>query len=462
MSYIKHRSAASKNNLMVHHKNTTLINTILLCPFTFFRRLNHYPLFILLFTCLGIATKPLLAQTLSFDSRYVIHGYSNQAVGQFGVELINLVTVPANVIVSPASDTNAAGSNKKFLFYNSSQLRNVANGLLLFIGSAFLSSSFTFAYHEYGHGTRAAAVGFKPFYGHGSINTEADINAVLSGSIKTYDNFLSFYRASLFNTGGFTFAIPEKTLFTPLTDELNNNGWDGLLLTGGLNNEMLFTEFIEDELYGNSGHIGFMLPYLSGKLSAQSYGTGTGVFNDLTNIVNFYDRRGYNIDSDMITNASVVSFWGSAMSYQLIYQFFRTLAGKSSRFTPWQYRGFQLPNTSFYMNRAGLSYKIRSGYRWQEWRFPFALEHVFEGEKRTELSFGAEKSFGKTTPMIEATIGKRLELTLDMSYRQNRWLMFTGGYALYDQRNLHGERFIPSLENGPTYHEFYLKTSVIY
>jgi len=86
-------------------------------------------------------------------------------VGQFGVELVNLATVPADLIVGP--DTSSTKGDKKFLFYDSRQLRNVANGLLLFIGSTFFSSSFTFAYHEYGHGTRAAAVGFKPFYATG-------------------------------------------------------------------------------------------------------------------------------------------------------------------------------------------------------------------------------------------------------------------------------------------------------
>jgi hypothetical protein len=122
----------------------------------------------------------------------------------------------------------------------------------------------------------------------------------------------------------------------------------------------------------------------------------------------------------------------------------------------------QLPNTLFYMNRAGLSYKIRTGYRWGEWRFPFALEYVFEGEKRTEVTFGAEKQFGKLTPAFEAIVGKRLDLALDVSYRQNRWFMISGGYALYDQRNLHGERLIPSLEHGATYHDFYLRASLTY
>jgi len=58
----------------------------------------------------------------------------------------------------------------------------------------------------------------------------------------------------------------------------------------------------------------------------------------------------------------------------------------------------------FFMNRSGLSYRIRSGYRFADWRLPFAVEYKFEGEKRTEVSLGAEKHFYKLT----TTIGKLL------------------------------------------------------
>ncbi|MBT4053066.1 MAG: SDR family oxidoreductase [Bacteroidetes Order II. Incertae sedis bacterium] len=318
-------------------------------------------------------------------------------------------------------------------------MRNVANGLLLFFGSTFLSSSFTFAYHEYGHGTRAAAVGFRPFYGHGAIETDADLQAALSGSVKTNDNFLSFYASSLFNIGGFTLAVPEKTRFAPLTDELND-GWDSLLQTGGLNNEMLFTEFVEDELHRQGGHIGFLIPFLSGKLAAQNYATGSGVFNDVTNIANYYQSRGFKIDNDDIGSGSKVSIFASALSYQFVYQFLRIFSGKTARFHPWKVRGLYLPNTLFYMNRSGLSYKIRSGYRSGEWRFPFAIEYVFEGEKRTEFTVGAEKEFEKITAGFEATVGRHFEFAFDASYRHNERFIISGGYALYDQRNLHGER----------------------
>ena len=421
---------------------------------------------ILIIAYLMLNTESILAQsltsqrTLSFDSRYVIQGYSNKAVGQFGIELFNLATLPADLIVKP--DTSLTKGDKKFLFYDSNQLRNIANGLLLFAGSIFLKDSFQFMYHEYGHGTRLAALGFKPFYGHSDFANEADQQAILSGDVKLYDNIFDLYFSSLFDVTGFTIVIEGETLFSPLYNELNKSGWAGLVSMSGLNNEMLFSEFIEDEMHRNGGHIGFLLPYINGKIAVLNYPAGLGVFNDVTNIISYYKGRGYNIDNDKISKGDKVSLFTSTLSYQLVYQFLNMLSGNSSRFHPWEFRGVELPNTLFYMNRSGLSYKVRSGYRSGAWRFPFALEYVFEGEKRTEFTFGAEKQFDKLTTAFEAIIGKRLEFAIDVSYRQNKWFIISGGYALYDQRNLHGERLIPSLEHGSAYHDFYLRASLTY
>ena len=116
---------------------------------------------------------------------------------------------------------------------------------------------------------------------------------------------------------------------------------------GGFNNEMLFSELIEDEMHRNGGHIGFLLPYINGKIAVLNYPAGLGVFNDVTNMISYYQRRGYNIDNDKISKGDKVSLFTSTLSYQLVYQFLNMLSGKSSRFHPWEFRGIELPNRLF-------------------------------------------------------------------------------------------------------------------
>ena len=89
-----------------------------------------------------------------------------------------------------------------------------------------------------------------------------------------------------------------------------------------------------------------------------------------------------------------------------------------------------------------------------------ALERLSESE--TKVSFGAEKRCERVGYGLTAIIGKQLEIGLDVSYRLDKWFLISAGYALYDVRNLHGERLIPSLEHGSTYHDFYLRASLTY
>jgi len=136
-----------------------------------------------------------------------------------------------------------------------------------------------FTYHEFGHGTRAASAGFKPYFGHGFIGSEEDLKkAIRSGELK--DNFFSFWLSSITNTSGFAIATASDTLFSPLDEaEFIEFGIDGLVPAGGLNNEMYFTEAIEDQIHRDGGHIGYWPSYAMAKLSATSYEQGETIFN---------------------------------------------------------------------------------------------------------------------------------------------------------------------------------------
>ncbi len=391
-------------------------------------------------------------RTLSLDSRYFINGYSNKAIGRFGIEMIHLGGLPASLIFDP--DSASDDDEKTFLFYNARQLSYIGEGLILLVGSTFFSSPFQLSFHEFGHGTRFAAVGLKPSYGHG-------LPAYAPREAKTYDSFFSYYVSSFFHFGG-GYTFWDEALFRwPLRAE-EFGEWHAVVSMGGVNNSMFFTEIIEDELYRDGGHLGFASSYVLGKLSAKLYDYSDSGVNDIDRIISHFQIRGVDIDRKKIQRASITSFFLSSITYQFAHQFIRLFMGESTRFRPWEFYGVQLPNTAFYMTRDGLSYKVRSGYRYESWRFPIAVEHVFEGKKRTEVSVGAEKQLEKLSVAVETIIGKELELELELSYRFNDWVRFTSGLALYDANNLHGERLIPSLQYGSKYHDVYIRASLAY
>jgi len=348
------------------------------------------------------------------------------------------------------------------LFYRSAQWKNLGNGFATLVASVFLANGYVFTYHEFGHGTRAASAGFKPYFGHGFIGSEEDLKkAIRSGELK--DNFFSFWLSSITNTSGFAIATASDTLFSPLDEaEFIEFGIDGLVPAGGLNNEMYFTEANEDQIHRDGGHIGYWPSYAMAKLSATSYEKGETIFNDVFNVTSYYDGLGYDIDREDIDRGSLRSFFLSATTYQLGFQLVRMFAGMSTYFRAWAPFGVELPNTSFYMTTAGLSYKFRIGFRHGPWRIPIAVEHVYSGEARTEVTVVAERTIGNVFASVGATIGRVVEPRLDLRYHVLENVRLSAGYTYYNPKNLNGERLIPSLENRSDFHEAYVGLAVVY
>ncbi len=395
---------------------------------------------------------------LSLDTRYFYPGYSNRAVGQLGTELLQLSSLPADALVRKDSINSMEGN---FLFYSKREARFMVNGLLKFVTSAIISPGFTFAYHEYGHGTRAAAVGFRPFYGHGSIRSPDDYLFAISGAVKLNDSFLPYYLASLFNTAGYTVTKPDDFLFNPRFDLLDA-GWDLDLAASGINNEMLFSEYIEDDISYRGGHLGHLIPYISGKLSAQNYSISNGIFNDLGNILRIYKDQGKDISEEDVKRGSWIAALGSTMSYQLMWQMINMFRGKDSNFSPWHIGAFDLPNTSFYINQEGLSLKIKSTYYNKKWRFPFFIEHIIQGGGQTEVGLKAQRRFDKFELALGTIVSKSVELDAEVIYKPHKKFFFSAGYTLYNLNNLNGRRLIPDLQNANSFNALFLRVSYVY
>ena len=90
------------------------------------------------------------------------------------------------------------------------------------------------------------------------------------------------------------------------------------------------------------------------------------------------------------------------------------------------------------------------------------MERVFEGDRKSEFSFGAERRSGPWRIGFEAVAGADLDLLFEARYRLDRRSEISSGYTRLDVRNLNGARSIPSLEEGDAYRNLYLAVAVIY
>lgn len=362
--------------------------------------------------------------------------------------MIHLGSLPASLVFP--HDSARRDPEKVFLWYDAHQLRNIGESIVLLIGSGFFSGFFQLPFHEFGHGTRFAAVGLKPYYAFGPG----------FAGVKRYTTFFAFYAANLFRFGSaFTHSI--EPLYLPRSDEWLRD-WSAVISMGGMNNAMFFAELIEDEILRFGGHIGFGPTYVYGKLSAALYRFNATTGNDKEAILSYYAKRGFPIHEASLKRASYLSLLLSSLTYQTAFQLVQMLRGEAPHFQPWHYEGVQLPNTEFYMTRAGLSYKFRTAYRLHAWRFPIAVEHVFNGEKQAEATLGAETLVGLCSVRGAVVIGKALEFETEVRYLPSQWFALAMGYSLYNVHNLHGERMIPSLKAGAVAHSVYVRAALVY
>ena len=225
---------------------------------------------------------------------------------------------------------------------------------------------------------------------------------------------------------------------------------------------MYFTERIEEHMASNGGHIGYFVPYVSGKTAIRSYSIGDGALNDKANILMHYEDRNLDVQASDIDRASLLALGLSGSTYQLALQIARMFAGRSTAFKSWEWRGIQLPHVSTYLNIDGLSMKVSGAYRKANWRFPAAIERQYKGDTRLEVSAGAIGEYGPIRPTIKLTMGETVEPELDLLYQVTPNFSAGAGYVAYDQRNLNGERMIPSLDGSDRYHEFYLRATMRY
>jgi hypothetical protein len=376
-------------------------------------------------------------RSLTFDSRLITDPYSSDAIERFGVELLDLTAFSTGKLITPGQGVG----------------RRVLRGVSQLVAGTFVGTAFGHAFHEFGHASRAAAAGFRPWLTHESAQFEAG-GAPIRSSGAT-DSFFTYLGTSLFNRSGATLARLDRTRF-PLNEDLLRDDWSGQIAMQGLNHEMLFAEALDTRIQHQGVDIGLVVPYVTSKLAARSYAIGQDSLNDITNIVTFYAAKGLHIDSGDIRRGSLVATMASANVYRFLFAGVTTLAGRDVSTGPVSMGPLELPSTAFFMNRSGLSYRVTTAVRDGAWRIPVSVERVYDGNRRTEVTVGAEHRSRRTEVSAVLVTGKTLEgRVVVRRWVRPRVALEIGGVS-YDARNLNGARRVSRLKTGTRQSQVYL------
>lgn len=406
--------------------------------------------FVIIFTLLtGLSSFATEKETrrFSLDSNYRTSSYSNKAIGDFVVEFNQLGSAIAEAIPGKYEGANNV----------------LTRGLFVGVYSSIFYYPLQVAYHEFGHGTRFAAVGRRPSYGV----VESFLSSDRYITHKRYTNFFEYYLA-LFSNPGFDGGdvTTKDIMFT--TDKVSPE-YDYMISMGGINNDMYLSELIEDEIFYNDKAEIFYLPhYIDGKLSSFLYihdklhENGLG---DIYEIGVYYNQvKNYGISDDDIKRADLISFFLSGTTYNLIASNINYIFNNGKGTKALSYKKFKLPDVSTYHTLRGISYKVKTGYRFSDdLAFILAVESISKGEDYTEFSLGVNSKIGEVNRIrILSHISDHASFNVSLSHLLKNNYEITLGLDHYNVDTLYGERNITSLKSAKSDTQLSVKLSVVY
>lgn len=382
-------------------------------------------------------------RSFSFDSGYFRERNSDRAWENFGREWVDL----------NAYALEQLNPNERWGFSREGEfLLGSALGL-------YTMNVYKVSHHEFGHGTRLEALGYRTKYRSGTTGSTTRAPWQFFGR-RFLDPFNDAY--AVYSTSDREFTSPVRR-FVNADGTLTNDG-KILITTGGLNNSMAFAGSLGDRMRERgAAHYSEWLPYTMARLDATFYSRGSG---DLSDLETYYSNKGVSISKTDMRVANLVGFALSASTWSYLLGTGEYATGGE----PWvqgiSYNDFALPDVENYLTTHGMSWKLSSGYRWDAHTyFPFAAEAVLTGAGQQEYSLGVRQQnwlWDDSSVNADLRLGSGVGLGLGFSQRLSEQWSLSLGWDHFNGRNLHGERNAVSFEDGESSDEIWARFSFIF
>jgi hypothetical protein len=379
--------------------------------------------------------------SLTLDTRYFSNSnqqYDMRGIPQFGYEM-SLLRGKLLEVMTDKTFMGETTFKRSVLFFFSE-----------IIGAYYMDLSFITAYHELGHASRIASLGYGYSFDGGSTS------------------FFSYYFNKLGDNGGYTisgsqnFVLPEQRRF--FTSGKDFTPYANILIqTAGLNSSTHYAGHLAKKGIEDGFHTSHFFSYTFAKLNSYIYPENiTGVrVGDIANILDSYRDLGVgDYNEKDIKDYSLVSFLGSISTWSYFKSVGNYFSNGNTVFSR-QTTRIQIPDFETYFTSKGISVKGITSYQINdELVLPFSIEHVFRGKHVTEYGIGARyKLKSDLQDVLSLNLLMGLSAGGKVDYQFDPWIdtRFNIGANVDNLNSLDGERNIVSLKHGDIYTSFYLK-----
>lgn len=305
-------------------------------------------------------------------------------------------------------------------------------GMLLGSSAITLFNGSYIAYHEWGHASRAVAMG--------GVSVFSTCRDTLCQSPR---DFFGLTAGLFLKTGAATYSTFPNNKVTLNPD--SGKSPLAILSGAGVNNEIAVSERSDVQQFFKGGSSAVNTFSVTNNLAIALYGGGKDTGDgDIEAVAQDYRFRGLdsNIQSDDLRKINWLSaISGSVISGVLARRDF-IVDGKVSA-QPWLINGFLVPNQYNYLSSRGITRKWVSGYAMSDGlKLLGSYESVVRGDGYAEIGLGAYQDFG-TWDVYAKVTGKDLD-TLNLEAAVSAavakdWKLGIKAYV-WDSRSLLGER----------------------
>ena len=306
------------------------------------------------------------------------------------------------------------------------------------------------AYHEFGHGGRADALGYSHYY---QLAFSFDDNQHSAELHTYYDLFLAIMMNPVIEGASASWNGSMHDHISMDEDAF----FSALISANGVNNEMFMASQLSDKNYVRGrGTVFDFLIYHQSKLATFYYARaeekkvfGDSASGDLSSVQSYYqDQYNLSISLSDLKSYNWVAYFLSAQTWSYFDAISAYILRDDFYFSMGPVNGWRLPEVDFYLNPQGPSYKVRSQYELNSSvSIPFAIEYVFLGDRVWEATLGMQTKWSTAiTTSTECRLGQQLGFsqTLSVGVADN-WTVGVG-WIHYSGKNLYGARHTPSFE----------------
>lgn len=303
-------------------------------------------------------------------------------------------------------------------------------------------------YHEWGHLTRAQALGIKSYM----------IMPNFSNDTKT-DNFFLFSMSRItpfFSASPYTSYQDISAWYQDLSEEERTNKWMNwqMILSGaGINNQSDYADFCDEQLFLN--HNISLFRGVSALLHRSASLYYPDNLSDITSLKGYYKFE----NTSPLHEAGL---WSILSGTNL--SILKSLIKGDPVVTPLTYKGFLIPNQTNYFSSYGLSRKWSSGYSANDdFAFLLSFEYVENGKPFQEYMMGFRYQKNDYTTLSKTYLSGTGFVNHELHVEKklaDTWAV-SGYFALWDSRSLVGQRHSLNLRETTSY-QLGLKFSYLY